>query len=205
MGGRGHEPGARYRGTEPTETGRGGHDTATQHPASDRAHISKERRRLFTAEAIDINTAADIFIGATKEIQPSQIGELIAAMSPQQPAASLQQLALKWRELKGGEPEETQTCRSLTSDSQLLRPATSIYMGATHTFPKRTQGRPPELPRESGEIRKPPNPFATYPRRPQPEEQKPPTSQRRKPQAMTTNHGSQRRTGSRLTQDRGPP
>jgi len=38
---------------------------------------------------------ADIFRGATEEVQPEVIGELIAAMNPQQLAASLQHMALK--------------------------------------------------------------------------------------------------------------
>jgi len=68
MGARVHEPGARYRGTQPPET--------------DRAHISRERLRLFTADVVDMDLMAAIFIGATKEIQPAEIGELIAAMNP---------------------------------------------------------------------------------------------------------------------------
>jgi len=57
----------------------GGH--GTQHSGSDRAYISRERRRLFTADATDLDTVADIFIGATEEVQPAEIGELIAVMN----------------------------------------------------------------------------------------------------------------------------
>jgi len=151
MGASGHETGARYRGTEPPAAGPGGHEAETQHPASDRAYISRERRRLFTADASDLDTVADIFIGATEEIQPTEIGELTAVMNQQQLAASLQHMAPKWRELKGGDTGKTRTCRSSTSDSQLLQPVSGIYTGVTHTSPRRTQRRPTELPRDSGE------------------------------------------------------
>jgi len=89
MGARAHEPGDRYRGTEPPELGRGGQVTATQHSASDRVHVSIERRRLFTNDVIDMETVADIFIGAAEEVQPAEISELIAVMNPQQLASSL--------------------------------------------------------------------------------------------------------------------
>jgi len=135
MGASGYKTEARYRGTEPPAAGKRGHDTETQHPARDRAHISRERRRLFTADATDLDTVADIFIGATEEIQPAEIGELIAVMNQQQLAASLQYMAINWRELKGGKKGETRTCRSSTSNSQLLRPAIGIYTGATNTSP----------------------------------------------------------------------
>jgi len=89
--------------------------TQTQPPASDKAQVLREQRRLFT----DLDIMADIFRGATEEVEPEEIGGLIAAMNPQQLAASLQHMALKWRELKGGDTGGTRTCRPSASDSQL--------------------------------------------------------------------------------------
>jgi len=86
MGASRHEAGARYRGTEPPAAGRRGPETQIQPPASDGAYVSRERRRLFK----ELDTMADIFRGATEEVQPEEIGELITAMNPQQLTASLQ-------------------------------------------------------------------------------------------------------------------
>jgi len=58
---------------------------------------------------------------------------LVAALNPQQLAASLEHMALKWRELKGGETEERQTHRPSAGDNQLPRPHTRTYTGAPHT------------------------------------------------------------------------
>jgi len=151
MGARAHEVGDPYRGTEPPEPGRGGQATATQHSACDRVQVSIERWRLFPDDVIDMETVTDIFIGAAEEVQPAEISELIAVKNPQQLASSLQQLALKWKELRGADMGETRTCRSSTSDSQLLRPATGTHPGATNTSSKINRRRLSELPRESRE------------------------------------------------------
>jgi len=80
---RGPEPTSQEPGNvAPSHLKPGEGTTTPQHPVSDRVHISRERRRLFTA-------VADIFIGATDEIQPAEIGKLIAVINLQQLAASL--------------------------------------------------------------------------------------------------------------------
>jgi len=95
---------------------------------------------LFT----DLDTVADIFRGATEEVEPEEIGEMVAALNPQQLAASLQHMALKWRELKGGETEKKQTYRPLPGDNQPHRPHPRTYPGPPHTPPRRSQRRPTE-------------------------------------------------------------
>jgi len=143
--------GTRYRGTEPPAAGRKGLETQTQYSEGEGVGVSRERRRLFT----DMDTMADIFRGATEEVEPEEIGELVAALNPQQLAASLQHMALKWRELKGGNTEETQTCRPPAVDSRSQRPHTRTYPGTPHTPPRRTQRRPTESARIWDEDRSP--------------------------------------------------
>jgi len=142
-----HEEGARYRGTEPSAAGRDGPETQRQRPASNGAQAPRERQRLFT----DLDTVADIFRGASEEVEPEEIGGLIAAMNPQQLAASLEHMALMWREIKGGDTEGMRACRPSASDSQLQRPTARTYTGATRTSPRRTQRRSTEAVRECDE------------------------------------------------------
>jgi len=66
----------------------------------------------------------DMFIGAAKEAQPTEISELIATMDKQQLTSSLQQMVQKWKELHGNAAAGAQPCRPSASDSQLLQPAT---------------------------------------------------------------------------------
>jgi len=144
------ETGTRYRGTEPPAAGGRGLETQTQPSGGEGGGVSRERRRLFT----DMDTVADIFRGAT-EVEPEEIGELVAALNPQQLAASLEHMALKWRELKGGEMEERQTHRPSAGDNQSPRPHTRTYPGAPRTPPRRSQRRSTESARIWDEDRPP--------------------------------------------------
>jgi len=115
-----------------------------QYQTSDR-----ERRRLFENDVMDRDTFTNNLIGAAEEAQPAEISELISIMGKQQLASSLQHMVLKWKELKESMAAGTQPCRSSTSDSQLLRPATGTHTGATTTSPKKVRRQLPELPRRS--------------------------------------------------------
>jgi len=96
-----------------------------------------------------MDTFTNYLIGAAEEAQPAEISELISIMGKQQLVSSLQHMVLKWKELKESMAGGTQPCRSSTSDSQLLRPATGTHTGATTTSPKRARRQLPELPRGS--------------------------------------------------------
>jgi len=153
----------------------------------------------------------DTLIGAAEEAQPAEISELIPIMGKQQLASSLQHMVLKWKEQKGSMTAGTQPCRSPTSDSQLLRPATGTHTGATTTSPKKLRRRLPDLPRESGGgvyhpwptgVRR--TPSTTNPRRPRRIERKHPTVTKRRPQPATTTNRENRQQNWRVTPESEP-
>jgi len=156
-GARPKEPVARYRGTEPSITERGGQASTTQYQTSDRVHITHERRRLFDNDGIESDAFTDMFMGAAEKTQPAEMNatmdKLIATMDKQQLTSSLQQMVQKWKELQGNAAAGAQPCRPSASNSQLLRPAIGTHTGSMTSPPKKARRRLPELPRESLPLR----------------------------------------------------
>jgi len=198
-GARPKEPVARYGGSEPYDTGRGGHVSTKAYQTSDRGHVSQERRRLLENDVMDPDIFTNTLIGAAEEAQPAEISNLIAIMDKQQLESSLQHMVMKWKELKESISAKTRPCRSSTSDSQLLRPATGTHTGATTTSPRRVNCLLPELPRgnkggyiTSGQTEAHPSTSTTYLRRPSKNTgQKKPTAKKwRQRLATTTKQGN---------------
>jgi len=70
-GARPKQPVARYRGTEPSVTERGGQASTTQYQTGDRAQISNERRRLFDNDGMELDAFTNMLISAAEKTQPA--------------------------------------------------------------------------------------------------------------------------------------